>query len=651
MSDQIGDSKLHVKEEDYLAPNAHEERASGGFKHYVTDWFCLFLFFAALAPFAWIFTYTAANGDMRRLYHGYDFLGNLCGVEPGVEAKGLLYWCPHANNSMGLDLAHPICVQSCPTNITTSHWCYEDRILGNPQFQDAGANANSPYRPFEQTNSYVFSALADYPSTAFMGRYCYPTDTALLAQLTASIQSNPAYRIATGASELEEAWFPLLIVTLLAAVLGFAYLLLLDLMACCLVYTAIAIMVLFPLISGTTLIIAWFNDGLDGVPSSGDGNVDLVAGSVLLVIFAGFAVLACCAQEAINKAILCVEFACECIMHYRSLLLAPLLEVAVKVVTLFFLGIGFLWLLSCGDISRTSLQEYAMLPGSDINGVARSFTYTEQEWYAIFYYLFIFFWAIEIVTALSQFTIAYSVQLWYFTPYVGEEKMDTPSCPLPRGYYIGMRYHMGSLAFGAFLVAVLRIVRIILGFIARQAQGQGNAAVSCLANCCQCCLTCFQKFVEFLNKNAYMDIAINSNSFITAARRAFQILTSEVASVILLNGACWIFELTGIAAITAVGTWLSWLMLVHVPTFSDPTSESYISEPLIVCAVAGVICFIVAAAFMSVFDMVADTILYCHAVEMRRRAPPLGWYADVTFTPHALHENAHEAMHAQHDIH
>ena len=203
--------------------------------------------------------------------------------------------------------------------------------------------------------------------------------------------------------------------------LGFAYLLLLDFMAGCLVYTAIVIMVLFPLIPGTVLVIAWFNGGLDGVPSSGDGNMDLVGGIVLLVVFAGFSVLACRAQAAIEKAILCVEFACECIMHYRTLLLAPLLEVAVKVATILVLGGGFLILLSCGDIHRTSLQEYAMLPGAQVSGVARSFTYTEDEWNAILYYTFMFFWFIEIVTALSQITIAYSVQLWYFTPYVGSE--------------------------------------------------------------------------------------------------------------------------------------------------------------------------------------------------------------------------------------
>ena len=130
-----------------------------------------------------------------------------------------------------------------------------------------------------------------------------------------------------------------------------------------------------------------------------------------------------------------------------------------------------------------------------------------------------------------------------------------------------------------------------------------------------------------------MDIAINSNSFITAARRALQILTQEVQSVILLNGGCWIFELTGVAAITASGTALTCLMLTHVPIFSDPASEDFISEPLAVWVAGGFICMVIAAAFMMVFDMVADTILYCHAVEMRRRAAPLGLYEGQQLMP------------------
>lgn len=40
-----------------------------------------------------VMRYAWEKGDTRRIYHGINWEGELCGVDPAVKAKPLLYWC------------------------------------------------------------------------------------------------------------------------------------------------------------------------------------------------------------------------------------------------------------------------------------------------------------------------------------------------------------------------------------------------------------------------------------------------------------------------------------------------------------------------------------------------------------------------------
>merc|ERR1712217_202650 len=114
-----------------------------------------------------------------------------------------------------------------------------------------------------------------------------------------------------------------------------------------------------------------------------------------------------------------------------------------------------------------SLSAHTMLAsqGFDVEGIARTFTYQGYEHCYIAFYVFMFLWIQEVFVALSQFTLIYTTVVWYFTPYRGSSKVDLPLTPLTRGLRIGVMYHLGSLAFGAFLVAVLRMLRLIAALL------------------------------------------------------------------------------------------------------------------------------------------------------------------------------------------
>jgi solute carrier family 44 (choline transporter-like protein), member 2/4/5 len=232
--------------------------------------------------------------------------------------------------------------------------------------------------------------------------------------------------------------------------------------------------------------------------------------------------------------------------------------------------------------------------------------------------------------------VSYSVTLWYFTPKDGNGYKDAPSCPLIRGFFVGICFHLGTLAFGAFLIATIRLIRMVLGYLSKQAEAQGNAVVAQIAKVMMCCISCFQRFMEFINKNAYMDVCIRSSSFLTAAKHAFEMITSELSTVAILNGACFIFQLAGGGVISGAGGVLTYVMVTTQDQFTSNDSSWYVADPVFVAVIAGILCLIIASAFMIIFDQAADTLLYCFIYD-KNNPQTRDWTGErIEFAPASL---------------
>ena len=70
----------------------------------------------------------------------------------------------------------------------------------------------------------------------------------------------------------------------------------------------------------------------------------------------------------------------------------------------------------------------------------------------------------------------------------------------------GTRYHLGSVALGSFLIAVIQLVRAILAYLDKKSKSMQdkNLAIKFAFKCIGCCLWCFEKCVKYLSKNAYV---------------------------------------------------------------------------------------------------------------------------------------------------
>jgi hypothetical protein len=62
---------------------------------------------------------------------------------------------------------------------------------------------------------------------------------------------------------------------------------------------------------------------------------------------------------------------------------------------------------------------------------------------------------------------------------------------------MAFRFHLGSLAFGSLILAIVEFVQFLIEVLSKQndASGAGNKCTDCLFNCLRCCVECLRRMV------------------------------------------------------------------------------------------------------------------------------------------------------------
>ncbi|KAK7929649.1 hypothetical protein WMY93_006044 [Mugilogobius chulae] len=251
--------------------------------------------------------------------------------------------------------------------------------------------------------------------------------------------------------------------------------------------------------------------------------------------------------------------------------------------------------------------------------------------YLVWYHAVGLIWISEFILAFQQMTVAGAVVTYYFT----RNKSQMTSVPILKAMGRTIRYHLGTLAKGSFIITLVKIPRFILMYIHNQLKGKENACARCMLKCCICCLWCLEKCLAYLNQNAYTATAINSTNFCTSARDAFIILVENALRV---------------AAINTVGDFVLFLgkvLIVSCTAFAGVLALNYQREYtvwvlplLIVCLFA----FLVAHCFLSVFENVVDVLFLCFAVDTKYNdgSPGHEYYMDKSLMEFV--ENSNKKM-------
>uniref|UniRef100_A0A7N6BNZ5 Choline transporter-like protein n=1 Tax=Anabas testudineus TaxID=64144 RepID=A0A7N6BNZ5_ANATE len=227
-----------------------------------------------------------------------------------------------------------------------------------------------------------------------------------------------------------------------------------------------------------------------------------------------------------------------------------------------------------------------------------------------------FLWCVNFVIALGHCTLAgaFASYYWAFT-----KPGDIPMFPVCGGFIRALRYHVGSLAFGALILTLVQIARILLEYIDQKTRAAQNPVARFILCCMKCCLWCLEKFIKFLNRNAYIMIAIYGKNFCVSAKNAFKLLMRNIIRVVVLDKVTDILLFFGkLLVVGGVGV-LSFFFFsgrIRLPgnVFRSETLNYY-WMPIITVVFGS---YLIAHGFFSVYNMCVDTLFLCFLEDLER---------------------------------
>lgn len=486
----------------------------------LTDCIVIWIFLAYVLGMVVIVTYTKtlrigshAYGDIARLSHAMDEQARLCGSanHEEVKDKPYLFYCrtgrrDESNNllmmeeavPLSLNLDHPTCVKTCPTDFGTSIAClYAHQV----EVYTMPGNQFGNVKTFHLTAQQNVVETSSYETFAFGGRYCVPKDSDLKATILGlKGPMNPLWRLRNQTASFEKPWLVLFLCSILAVVLGYLYLFALKGPAMCMVGTFLVISSIFAFIGSCCFLfvgIIGFVEKYAGMDLADFqhlkemnplyGRFTTLGASVLSVLFA--LVLLCILfvqlfvfsnqvahfQPNRNKQGL-LKVAFEVVLAMRSLAITPLVLAAAKFIACMVLAYNFMYLASVGHYEDRRIQ----VNGELYMGADKKFKFDWGILPWMLYYLYGWVWIMEIINAIGHFLISFSVVSWYFIRKDDDGmKTGVPNMPIWMGTQAMVKYHMGSVILGAAMVPMYRPFRLLNWPVFPETQVLPNAAPQC----------------------------------------------------------------------------------------------------------------------------------------------------------------------------
>ena len=129
----------------------------------------------------------------------------------------------------------------------------------------------------------------------------------------------------------------------------------------------------------------------------------------------------------------------------------------------------------------------------------------EETQYVLLYSLFGYLWVNAFIIGVTQFIISAAAGIWYFS--CSSDSNGKGS--LLTGFFWVFRYHLGSIAFGAFLIALVQFIRIIFEYYRKQIEkaNKDSKVVKTIICLTRYLLDCLERFIKFISKNAYIQVS------------------------------------------------------------------------------------------------------------------------------------------------
>lgn len=255
---------------------------------------------------------------------------------------------------------------------------------------------------------------------------------------------------------------------------------------------------------------------------------------------------------------------------------------------------------------------FIVSPKSTINSVsAFGLTWTNNNManYMVFYHIFGCLWGWGVITGFNQVSIAGAIASYYWTL----NKRNMPRFPLFQAVVRTLLYHMGSICIGAMLLAIVQFLRVLLRVFQWHAKGLKKIPGSKWIFCCiDCCLKCLTSIVKWMNKNAYIIMALEGTAFCKSASTAFGLLTRNAFKLLAIDFISTFVLFLGKVSVSAAVFFGTWAIM---RSQSSVLNLNFTFVPAIVVALGS---YVVATVFFGVYSMAIDTIFMSYLEDTER---------------------------------
>ncbi|XP_063707419.1 choline transporter-like 2 isoform X2 [Culicoides brevitarsis] len=222
--------------------------------------------------------------------------------------------------------------------------------------------------------------------------------------------------------------------------------------------------------------------------------------------------------------------------------------------------------------------------------------------------IFGFFWTVFFISAFGEMVLAATFATWYWT----FKKSEVPFFALTSGLSRTICYHLGTLAFGSFIIAVCRIIRVMLEWVHQKCKKYDNEVTRAILCIFRCLFWLLEKFLRFLNRNAYIMCAIHGKNFCASAGDAFNLLMRNCLRVVALDQVTsFLFFLSKLLISLGMGT----LMYFYLSLEYSQLDLHYNLVPSIIVVIGT---YLIACVFFSVYSMAVETLFLCFLEDSER---------------------------------
>lgn len=516
------------------------------------------------------------------------------------------------------------CIDNYESNTTTTYYCSDPSNVG-------------PNDPSCKTKLKIVNTQSEEPSQP---NYLVDMLTSANAVFTALF------------GDLMKSWLVVVIVGIVGGIVcGFAWVFFLRLFAGVIVLlTIVALLggsILFTLfalvkagiVSDPSLLLA-FTTATSALGNSTGTTIDTstatnaekeywTIGAIALCAFdIIFLMIIVAVKHQISVAIRIIEVSTEALASMVQLIIFPFYTVIWTTVLFAYCGVVFAYLASAGQMTSVTLPGFNLtlnttgvnLTGVTVNNTAansvvKSMSAMPMKDYAMAVHFFGLLWTQNFIQGVGVLTICGCYVEWYCRDTSDAEQSKMKPNPVMRNYWNTLRYHLGSVAFGSFIIAVVQFIRYLFEYLQKQAQGaeKRSKLVKALICLIRCCLWCFEKFVKYITKSAYIMIALRSKSFFYAAVDAFSLIFTNGAQVAVMAMVGSLVCMIGRLVITAGCGVIAYVWLRFDPTYSTGTSA--ITSPIMPVIFTLLLGYFVACSFMEVYGMGIDSLLMCYIAD------------------------------------